>query len=213
MLFNAIGEGEPQQEVPTFEPKPIRYFSELNLNTFHPTILKPLKERDQQTTRDFKTKSYIAPTRHEGNVEIKDTDTIEKFTDKRELTKKKEGDTQGLHAFEKVINFKTKKEGAFETITFDTKQYFNEAHRIAKNPKLLLDSKTNPIMKYVPTKDKEEQCTLPHQHFQFIHFFRQKGKVQRLRREKTNRHNSVHKQGKDAEAVERKIILGVVMFS
>jgi hypothetical protein len=59
-----------------------------------------------------------------------------------------------MHAFEKVINFKTKKEGAFETIAFDTQQYFEEAHRLSKNPTLLLTSKTNPIMKYVPSKDK-----------------------------------------------------------
>jgi len=42
-----------------------------------------------------------------------------------------------MHAFEKVINFKTIKEGSFETVTFNTKQYFSEAKRLSVNPKLL----------------------------------------------------------------------------
>ena len=38
LMFAAIGEGEPQQEVPTIIPEKIKYFAEENQNTFKPTI-------------------------------------------------------------------------------------------------------------------------------------------------------------------------------
>ena len=39
---------------------------------------------------------------------------------------------------------------AYSTISFATRQYYNEAKRLSKNPKLIKKGKSNPILKFVP---------------------------------------------------------------
>ena len=56
--------------------------------------------------------------------------------------------------FEKVVNFKIENDPVekLPTVTFNTKEYYKEAKRLAKKPELLVDQETNPILKFVPSQ-------------------------------------------------------------
>lgn len=48
------------------------------------------------------------------------------------------------------IDDRTQSSNGFDTIGFDTQQYFKEGYRLSLNPKLLKRSERHPIFSYVP---------------------------------------------------------------
>ena len=56
-----------------------------------------------------------------------------------------------------MINAKFKdisKKDTYQTIEFDTKQYYTEALRLSKNPSQYIREKSNPILRFFPARQE-----------------------------------------------------------
>ena len=91
----------------------------------------------------------------EAGLVIQNTPNIQEVYIEREFTPAEEKNNQ--EAFNTMINAKFKdfsKKETYRTIEFDTKQYYMEALRLSQHPTQYMREKSNPILRFFPTKQE-----------------------------------------------------------
>ncbi|EAS03404.2 hypothetical protein TTHERM_00732510 (macronuclear) [Tetrahymena thermophila SB210] len=146
-LLQAAGERLPKQhDLPSLTIQPIKDQHQI-------TILKNKSQLSKTKScidiKNIPKKQYLKPFRAEAGIVVNNTENIQEVVQdyREQMSHLKEPEP-----FEKVVNLKFKhpENGELQTVTFETKNYFNEAERLSKNPHQYKTQAKNPIYSFVP---------------------------------------------------------------
>lgn len=85
---------------------------------------------------------------------------MELYNDDRDHAKQEDSNK---NAFQTLVNAKFQdvtRRTEYQTVDFNSQEYYKEALRLSKDPELYLNQKVNPIFKYLPVKKDYGMFTL-----------------------------------------------------